>query len=78
MISHHTSHVTLEEIVKLPTYPAVNPEGLLYCVSQSQGRSDNLFSDFHISEDALEQDGLIVIVKLNELPCINVDANIYT
>ena len=68
MISHHTSHVTLEEIAKLPTYPAVNPEGLLYCVFQSQGRSHNLFSDFHISEDVLEQDGLIVKVELNELP----------
>ena len=43
-----------------------NPEELLYCVFQSQGRSHNLFSDFHISEDALEHDGLIVTVELNE------------
>lgn len=43
----------------------VNPEGLLCCVFQSQGRSYNLFSDFHILEDASEHDGLIVTVELS-------------
>ena len=58
-----------QEIAELPPYLVVNPEGLLYCVFRSQGRSHNLFSDFHISEDALEHDGLIVTVELlNELP----------
>jgi len=43
----------------------VNPEGSLCCVFRSQGTSHNLFSDFHILEDASEHDGLIVTVELS-------------
>ena len=43
----------------------VNPEGLLCCVFRSQGTSYNLFSDFHILEDASEHDGLIVTMELS-------------
>lgn len=50
----------------------VNPEGLLCCVFRSQGRSYNLFLDFHILEDASEHDGLIVTVELlNEVTYAN-------
>lgn len=45
----------------------VNPEGLLCCVVRSRGRSYNLFSDFHILEDASEHDGLIVTAELSNI-----------